>query len=254
MKLKSKAILITSLILLLLLILSTKMKNISKYILYFLIAIGGVAIGIVGTKLFSKDKVKTEYIGTSVVYRDTCINRVPIINVETIDSFIQKQVVKKGKVQKVTEKPGIIEVSKKDSVYTTIFKKDFNWGLVDLKIKFDVEASSAARLSDFQIDYRLDTVVLNNLYVKTQTIIVKDTSDESNIIKYIPIEVEPKLRTWIGLGGSIRYEDKPILDVGLHVNRGRTSVGLYIDPQRGFKSISAYRVHAQYNLFNVSLK
>lgn len=236
-----------------LLFLTKFMKNISKYIVYILIGIAGLAIGFAATKLFSKCKAEQVFVPGEIVLKDTCINRLPIVTVETQDTFVQTEAIKPGKKQTIKEKPALTEVnySPKDSVFTTSFKKSYNWGLVQLDLEFDVEATSSAKLSDFEVNYQLDTAILNNVYTRTQTIILKDSADESARIVYLPVE-STKKQTWVGLGASFKYDDKAISDFGLFVERHKTSVGLFVDPTQGFDKFGSYRLQVGQRLIRVS--
>ena len=211
------------------LLLILNMKNISKYIVYILIGIAGIAIGFTTTKLFSKCKAETVFVPGEIVLKDTCINRLPIVTVETQDTFKQDVAIKEGKPVKVKDSPPVVEVTKKDSILTTHYKKSYDWGLVKLNLAFNVEATSGAKIKNFEIDYKLDTAVINNVYTKTNTIILKDTMDESRSIKYLPIVDK---NASYGIQGGLLYIDKLNWKLGGYYE---TKTKFRISPQIIFK-------------------
>lgn len=196
-----------------------------KYIYYIMGGLALLALVFFAGRWTAPKKVETVY-DSIKVYRDTCITQTIIADLVSEDTFIQEQAVKKGKPKRVKESPVITQVVVQEEKTTTHFSKDYNWGLIKLNIDFDVEHESPIKLKDFEVEYTLDTVVLNNNYVKTTTVVVRDSADESftRRVERLPVSIPYRE---IGVDGGIQYTDKLIWDIGPYYE---TPTGFRIKP------------------------
>lgn len=200
-------VIISTLLLVIAALLLLKMKNISKYIVYGLIAISGIAVGIVGNKTFSKcpECVVEKEVVNQVTYIDTCI--ATIIR----DTFyVTQPVIKKGKKHIRTEKPKVDKVEIKDSTYHKTFSKSYNEGLLRSQISFVVSSKSPdVNIENFEYGYEIDTIMAKEIYRETQTIVLQPTVTETT--KFIPTESTERFLKAVA---GISYDDKLFYQVG----------------------------------------
>lgn len=232
-----------------------KMKNFSKYLPYIFVALGGIAIGITGTKMFTK-KCETIYLPseTVTIYRDTCIESKIIADVtsETFEDVSTE--VKKGKTKTDVSKAPVESIVKQDSIYTTNFVKDYDFGLMKIHLKTTVKAASAATAEHF-IEYQLDTLILKKMVNTTSTVVISEGKDDSKTetTKYLPMALDAPKETWIGLGGSIMSTPNGLkYDAGINTRFNKTSVGLFKDPTTDFGKIEGYRIQITRDLLRMS--
>lgn len=221
------------------------MKNLSKNIVYIIIAIGGIAVGFAGTKLFTK-KCETIYLPseTTIIYKDTCISKTLIADVTTEIFEDVSTEIKKGKPQKNISKAPVTSVEEKDSTYTTKFTKDYDFGLIKLNLKTTIKAKSAAT-AEHEIDWRLDTMVLNRMKTVVNTVVVsKDTIDKipMEIVKFIPLETEKEYNS-IGIGlNAIYYDNNVVLPISIEYDNGKNTFGVFKDLQEPLNSPQGYGI------------
>jgi hypothetical protein len=138
-----------------------------------------------------------------IVYQDTCMYSQAIIaNVSTQTTTTVQQSTKPGKVVKETSTPAITEVTKKDSVYTTVFKKSYNTGLMKMEFTTTVKANSPAT-AKIDLEYQIDTIKLKEMTTVINTVVVQEDADNSSKITYLPIEAPSVAR--YGFQGGLHY-------------------------------------------------
>ena len=196
-----------------------------KYIYYIIGGLALLTLVFFAGRWTAPNKVETVY-DSIKVYRDTCITQTIVADLVSEDTFIQEQAIKKGKPKRIKESPAITQVVVQNERTTTHFTKDYNWDLIKLKVDFNVEHESPIKLKDFEIEYTLDTVILNNNYVRTTTVVVKDSTNESftHKVETVPVSIPYKE---IGIDGGIQYTDKLIWDIGPYYE---TPTGFRIKP------------------------
>lgn len=235
-----------------------KMKNLKNYIF---VGLGALVLG-AGLMWFIKPKPATISVPSEVitVFRDTCINDRILFQLTSEDSVSIYKIVKKGlKSKSKTINPPISKTERvTDTLYlnkplmkTTyplerIFENIIVWDTLEVMGTITKWVSSS----------KIDTTEVIKEKTTTNTIGVQVGKDDSgkDIVKYLPLEVEAQKETWIGLGSSLKYENRPIVDIGLSAQSGRSTMSLYIDPQKGFKVLDSYRVQFNYNLLKLATK
>lgn len=228
------------------------MDKIKKFIPWVLL-LAGVLLGWFGKASFTKKCEPQIVCESEIVYRDTCIADAIVANISTETKTTTENTTKAGKTKKDISIPAIETVTEKDSVYTTVFVKEYNYGLVKMKFKTTVKAKSAAT-AKHELDYQLDTLLLKEMTTVVNTVVVDKGTDDSNTVKYLPVETAAKNTTWLGVGGSVRWDEKPLTDIGLTLQGKRFGTGLFIAPEKGFKDPSAYRLQVNMNLLKVATK
>lgn len=239
-------------------LLTKLMKNISKYILYAVIGLAGIALGVFGSKLFSKCKAETVYVPGEVVVKDTCLDNRLLCTITTKDSMNIYRIIKEGlKVHepKQGNKPKIEEVKVPDTPYAEpilerIYTKILNNGIVEVYDTLKIRGE----ILDWDRAYKVNETVEVQEKITNTTAVIEKGEDNSETIKYLPVEVPRKKETWVGLGTSFKYNDKFIPDAGIFVERGKTSVGLFVDPLQGFNDLSSYRVQLNQKLLRIGSK
>lgn len=221
---------------------------------YLLTGIIALLIGGIVGYFLHKPETKVIPGETITVYQDTCISNNIIADVTTETKTTTSGSVKKGGVQKETSIFPIEEVAVQDSDIVTTFSKSYNTGLMKMKVTATVTSKSKAR-AKIDMEYSLDTLLLKEMTTVVNTVVVsKDTTDSvpTEVTKYLPFESTSK-QTWVGIGGSIKWNEKPVYDLGLNLQNGKTTFGLYVDPLN-IKELESFRLQLNRNLFKVSGK
>lgn len=241
-------------LLVVLLFISSKIKNMKNYILTGIIAL--LIGGVIGWFIH---KPETKFIPGEICteYRDTCIGNNIIADVTTQTKTTFEPGTKKGKTNKDESFPDVTSVTKEDSIITTVFEKSYNTGLMRMKVKATVKAKSTAT-AKLDMEYELDTIMLKEMTTIVNTVVVsKDSTDKvpDSIIKYIPVE-STKKQTWVNLGGSATMNPKNQLgfDVGGGVRFNHTQFNIFKDPTTQFKSLEGWRLQFNQELLRLSKK
>lgn len=214
-KLKLYSLLVVGLLVIILLL---NMDKIKKYAIPVLLLIAGF---LAGWFLKPKVTVHKSICETETVYKDTCLTNKLIANISTTTETKQEVAIKQGKPKKEISDLSIKEVAVEvkdeiDSTYTTVFEKNYNFGLVKLNVRIPVTAKSPAK-GKIELDYQVDTTILKEMTVVTNTAVVEKGTDDSFTKKteVIPVEVKP---TYLKLVGGISYTDKVFYPVGAGIN------------------------------------
>ena len=191
-----------------------------KYIIYAISAlITLVAIFFAGRWTAPKTIEVTKGID-QIVYKDTCMYSQTIIaNVTTTTTTTHEEKTKAGKVITDTSYPAIVDVAKKDSIYTTVFEKEYSTGLMKMKFTTTVKANSPAT-AKIDLEYQLDTIALKEMTTVNNVVVVQEDGDNSGTIKYLPTETSVKR---YGVQGGLQYTDKLFW-----------STGPYMESKQGF--------------------
>lgn len=200
---------------------------------YILIGLAIVLGGVAGY-FIRQPKHTVEYLPSekTVTVRDTCIGLNLIADITTESTTTSSYDVKKGKKTTETSDAPVTEVTKKDSIYTTVLSKNYDFGLAKFTVTTTVKAKSAAT-AKFSVDYQIDTLVLKELtHVNTVAIVSKDTTDQvaKEIIKYVPIESQNARGAYLGLSGGMLYTDKVSYQAGFNLSGERLGMTLYTTP------------------------
>lgn len=211
---------------------------------------------------FILDKPQTKYLAGKTIteYRDTCVMDKLIADVITETTTKESGGIRKGKPQKESSTLPIVETSKQDSTYTTVFSKSYNTGLMRMKVTTTVKAKSQAT-GKIDMEYELDTVTLKQMTTIVNTVVVqKDSTDKvpDQIVKYLPQPLDGKSKqgTWFNVGGSMNMNSKNQLgfDVGGGIRFNHTHVNLFKDPTTQFKSLEGWKVQINQEVFRLSRK
>ena len=231
-----------------------KNKNMKNYIL---IGLAALVIGFLAAWFIKKPETKFLPGEVKAEFRDTCITNSVIAEISTETNTTQSTTIKKGRLNKETSVPTIVEVTQKDSVYSTVFSKDWNTGLMKMNLKVTVKANSKAT-ANFDMAYSLDSIVLKEMTTVNNVVVVsKDSVDKipDTIIKYIPLETTPKKMTYLGIGGLVSKSPKTFdYSVGLSLSHGKTSVSLFKQPTTPFNSLTGYSIGINRQLIRMSAK
>lgn len=223
---------------------------------YILIGLAALLIGGL-TGWFIKQPETKFLVGETVtVTKDTCISNSIIAQITTESSTKTSYNYKKGKpILDVSDAP-IVEVTKQDSLYTTVLSKKYDYGLAKFTVTTTVKAKSAAT-GKFTLDFQLDTTVLKEMTTITNTVVVsKDTTDSipAEIIKYVEVPSVKKM-TYLGISGLVSKSPKTYdYSVGLSLSHGKTSVSLFKRPTTSFKSLEGYSLGINRQLVRMSAK
>lgn len=225
---------------------------------YILIGLA-VLLGGVAGYFIRQPKHTVEYIPSkeTVTFRDTCIglNLIADITTET-STQVYHNVRKGGKTTTEESTAHVAEVSIKDSLVETVFKKDYNFGLVRFSVTNTVKASSAAT-GKISVSYELDTLELAKITNVTNTVVVtKDTTDQvaKEVVKYLEIP-STKKTTYLGIGGLVGKNSKTFdYSLGLSLSHGKTSVSLFKQPTTPLKSLDGYSIGINRQLIRMSAK
>lgn len=183
---------------------------------------------------FILDKPKTEFLAGEVIIktRDTCeLNRL-IADVITETTTKESGGIRKGKPQKESSTLPIVETSKQDSTYTTVFSKSYNTGLMRMKVTTTVKAKSVAT-GKIDMEYELDTLELAKLTTIVNTVVVqKDSTDKvpDQIVRFLPVEGTKSKGAYLGLSGGALYTNKVSYQAGVNITGERLGLTLYTTP------------------------
>lgn len=223
------------------------------------ILIGLLSLFVGGILGYFLRKPETKFLAgeTKIEFRDTCITNSVIAEISTETNTTQSTTIKKGKLNKETSVPTTVEITQKDSIYSTVFSKDWNTGLMNMNLKVTVKANSKAT-AKFDMQYSLDSLVLHEMtHVNNVVVISKDSVDvvPTEVVKYIPLENCPK-QTWITLGSSVQANSKNQFgyDFGFGVTSGKLNVSLFKDPTTDFNQLDGYRLGLNLNTLRLSKK
>ncbi len=205
-----------------------------------------------------KPKTKTEFLAGKTIteYKDTCVLDRIIADVITETNTSTSGGVKKGKSTKETSTFPVTQVSVQDTDVVTTFSKSYNTGLMRMKVTATVTSKSAAK-AKIDMQYELDTTVLNTLVHTVNTVVIsKDSVDKvpDQIVKHVEIPSTKKM-TYLGIGGLVTKNPKQYdFSAGLSLSHGKTSVSLFKDIKTDFKSLEGYSIGINRQLIRMSAK
>jgi hypothetical protein len=222
---------------------------------YILTGLGSLVIGLVIGWFVHKPNCPVSIVAesTKIEYRDTCISNSVIANITTETKTVETGDIKKGKTQREESAAPITELTKEDSIYTTVFTKDYNTGLMKMKVTTTVKSKSAAT-ARISMEYTMDTLVLKSLTTVNNVVVVsKDTLDKvpTETVKFLPLETISKTG-YIGLGTSLLFNEKPSYDFGLIYDTPKNNFGLFVDPTANLKDFEGVRLQYQRKFFKLS--
>lgn len=255
-KLKLYAALIAVLLLLLLII---NMKNISKYLIYAAIAIGGIAIGwAVQSIFFCKDKTETVYVPGEIQLKDTCLTNNLLCTLTYDDSVTIYRIVREGLKKHVpNEKPAIGSVTVDSSTVvptvTKVFYKLLSNGTLTVWDTVTVKGQGQVEIVKWDRAYKLDEVETVKETVKNNTAIIEKGDDQTEKIKYLPVEISKK-QTWVGLESGILWYNEPVVPIGITLQSGKSTFAVQKDVLTPFGKLEGYGIKYSRNLIKVSTK
>lgn len=228
-------------------------KNILKYLLG---AAVGAGLTVLIMTIFFKPEPKVEYIcEEGYELRDTCLDNTLLCTLTTKDSFNIYRIIREGlKIKETNTRPKIEEVKVPDTAYNKPllerkYTKYLNNGTVEVWDSLTV----IGEIVHWQRSHQTNEVIEVQEKVTNNTAIIEKGNDDSQTIKYIPIETTPK-QTWIGTGASIMYYDNLTVPVSLDLQSGKSTFSIYKDVTTDFGNLKGYGIGYRRNLIRVSTK
>ena len=169
------------------------------------------------------------------VIKDTCITYVKKCEITREDSIAIYREIRKSKSRQsfntiddedLSMNTQVSEQPPNDTIYTTTFRKKYNWGLVRLGIKIDAVGGCPVNMENYEIYYELDTLLLKERYTVEKTIVLEPKVKERTITRYVSI---PDRKTYLVAGGGLATIGgivSPTINTGIRVG-STTSVAVH---------------------------
>lgn len=231
--------------------------NLKTALKYVIGAVIGAAITIIVYTFFVSPKTKIEYVcEQGYELRDTCIDNTLLCTLTTKDSINIYRIIREGlKIKETNSRPKLESVSKVDTVYTQKallqrqYTKYLNNGVTEVWDTINV----IGEILDWKRSHKTDEIIEVRDKITNNTAIIAKGSDDSETIRYIPT-LDSRSQTWIGVEAGVIYDDDMVVPIGITLDRGKSTFGVYKDITTPFKTINGYGIKYKRDLIKVSTK